>query len=61
MPTAHFRISEELLEQAQRAAKADRRSLSNWLALAVERALEEPSCEPDAVTSPLCEGARRFR
>ena len=41
MPTAHFRLSEKLLEQAQRAADADRRSLSNWLALVVERALEE--------------------
>ena len=41
VPTAHFRISEEHLEQARQAAEADRRSLSNWLALIVERALEE--------------------
>ena len=41
VPTAHFRISEELLDQAQRAADADRRSLSNWLALTVERALKD--------------------
>lgn len=38
---AHFRIEEELLERARQAAKADRRSLSNWFALTVERALEE--------------------
>ena len=41
VPTAHFRLSEELLDQAQRAADADRRSLSNWLALTVERALSK--------------------
>ncbi len=46
VPTAHFRISEELLEQAQRAAEADRRSLSNWLAVVVERALAEARAEP---------------
>jgi len=48
VPTAHFRISDELLERAQRAADADRRSLSNWLGLVVERALEEMPDEPDA-------------
>jgi predicted HicB family RNase H-like nuclease len=46
VPTAHFRISEELLERAQRAADADRRSLSNWLGLVVERALDEAEPEP---------------
>jgi predicted HicB family RNase H-like nuclease len=35
----HFRIAEELYERARAAATADRRSLSNWLALVVERAL----------------------
>lgn len=38
---AHFRISEELYERAQEAAKADRRTLSNWLAVLVERAVED--------------------
>lgn len=49
MPTrwAHFRISEELYERARRAAEADRRSLSNWFALTVERALAEASPEPE--------------
>ena len=42
MPTrwAHFRIDEQLLERARQAAAADRRSLSNWFALTVERALD---------------------
>ena len=47
VPTAHFRISDELLDRAQRAAEADRRSLSNWLAVVVERALEEASKSAD--------------
>ena len=48
MPTrwAHFRLREELYEQAQKVAEADRRSLSNWFALVVERALEDESREP---------------
>jgi secreted protein with Ig-like and vWFA domain len=37
----HFRIDEQLVERARRAAEADRRSLSNWVALTIERALEE--------------------
>lgn len=46
---AHFRISEETYERARRAAAADRRSLSNWFALTVERALDESAAgrEPD--------------
>lgn len=35
----HFRITDELLEQAKAAAADDRRSLSNWLAITVEKAL----------------------
>ena len=48
MPTrwAHFRLREELYEQAQKVAEADRRSLSNWFALVVERALKD---KPDSV------------
>ncbi len=46
VPTAHFRISDELLERAQRAADADRRSLSNWLGLVVERALDAAEPKP---------------
>ena len=38
---AHFRISPELYERAQAAAAADRRSLSNWFALTIERRLDE--------------------
>ena len=52
MPTAHFRISEELLDQAQQAAKADRRSLSNWLSLVVERALAEMRRDPAEPPAP---------
>jgi predicted HicB family RNase H-like nuclease len=45
---AHFRISEETLERAKLAAAADRRSLSNWFALTIERRLNEdaPELEP---------------
>jgi predicted DNA-binding protein len=39
--TAHFRLSGELMKRAQQAADDDRRTLSNWLALTVERALDE--------------------
>ena len=35
----HFRVDEDLHKQMREAAAADRRSLSNWLALIVERAL----------------------
>lgn len=37
----HFRVDERVLERAKKAAEADRRSLSNWVALTVERALAE--------------------
>ena len=50
MPTrwAHFRLREELYEQAQKVAEADRRSLSNWFALVVERALAEQDTQKEA-------------
>lgn len=37
----HFRIDEQLHEQARQVAAADRRSLSNWVALVIERAVEQ--------------------
>jgi hypothetical protein len=37
----HFRVDEQLHARARQAATADRRTLSNWLALTIERALEE--------------------
>ena len=37
----HFRIDEDLHEQALEAAKADRRNLSNWLVVLIERAVSE--------------------
>lgn len=40
----HFRVDESVWERAKKAAEADRRSLSNWVALTVERALP---AEPD--------------
>jgi hypothetical protein len=43
---AHFRLDQELYDQAKQAADADRRSLSNWFALIVERALEGKPHEP---------------
>jgi len=36
----HFRIDEHLHERARQAAGADRRSLSNWVALTIERAVD---------------------
>jgi len=42
---AHFRLEEELLERARQAAEADRRSMSNWFAVIVERALEDKTRE----------------
>ena len=36
-----FQIEQDVYEQAERAAGADRRSLSNWLAVTVERAVED--------------------
>jgi hypothetical protein len=41
---AHVSIDRDLYERAQEAAARDRRSLSNWLHVTVERALEN---EPD--------------
>jgi hypothetical protein len=51
----HFRVDEQLLERARLAAAADRRSLSNWVALTIERALPgapepSPASQDDAVT-----------
>jgi len=40
---AHFRLEQELLDRAKQAAEDDRRSLSNWFAVTVERALEDES------------------
>lgn len=38
--TAFFFNDEELLERARQAAAADRRSLSNWVVVTIERALD---------------------
>ena len=43
----HFRIDEALHERAQQVAKADRRSLSNWVALTIERAVSDAQRDPD--------------
>jgi len=37
----HFRVSESLAQRVAAAAATERRSVSNWLALLVERALAE--------------------
>lgn len=37
----HLKLDQETYERARQAAEADRRSLANWLAVLVERALEE--------------------
>ena len=41
----HFRADEQLIERAQQVAKADRRSLSNWVALTIERAVDAAEAE----------------
>jgi hypothetical protein len=53
----HFRIDEKLYERMRTAAAADRRSLSNWLALVVEHALirqdeQKESASADRVPAP---------
>lgn len=42
-------LEQAIYERARQAAQADRRSLANWLAVLVERALEKTS-RPDAAT-----------
>jgi hypothetical protein len=37
----HVKLEQELWERAERAARADRRSLTNWIAVLIERALED--------------------
>jgi len=39
----HVKLEQELWERATQAAQADRRSLTNWIAVLVERALEAKS------------------
>ena len=46
-----FWIEQELYERAQEAADADRRNLSNWLTLAVERTLDEQHGGADSAAS----------
>jgi predicted HicB family RNase H-like nuclease len=41
----HFRLDEQLLEQARQAAENDRRSLSNWVSCVIERALKQGEAE----------------
>lgn len=53
MTTRYVRIQLEqaVYERARQVAKADRRSLANWLVVTVERALKETS-EPDEQPAP---------
>jgi len=39
MPVLHVRVCDVLAEKIRAAAEADRRSVSSWVALAVERAV----------------------
>lgn len=57
----HFRVEEDLHEKMRAAAAADRRSLSNWLALTLERVLEEEprqAEQPTPLPNRYHEGAR---
>ncbi len=36
----HFRVKEELYERMREAAATDQRSISNWVVVACERALD---------------------
>jgi uncharacterized protein (DUF1778 family) len=49
MPTrwVHFRVDEQIYDRIRAAADADRRSLSNWIAVACERALSDVEPKPD--------------
>jgi predicted CopG family antitoxin len=40
-----FQVEQEVYERVQRAAKAERRSMSNWLAIIIERAVESETAE----------------
>jgi len=42
-----FYLNEQQMERARQAAAADRRSLSNWFAVTIERALEEIPVDGD--------------
>ena len=42
-----FQIEEDIYQRAQAAAKADKRKLANWLAITIERALEDKSGSQD--------------
>jgi predicted transcriptional regulator len=46
-----FQLDQELYERVQEAADADRRSFSNWVAVTVERAVEDMSREPAEQTA----------
>lgn len=48
---AVFQIEQELYERVVVAADADRRSFSSWVAVAVERAVEDASREPAEQTA----------
>lgn len=48
---AVFQIEQELYERVVEAADADRRSFSSWVAVAVERAVEDASREPAEQTA----------
>ncbi len=50
--SAHLHLSPEVYERAQKAAEADRRTLSNWLAVTIERVLEAESREPEQPARP---------
>jgi predicted HicB family RNase H-like nuclease len=49
MPTrwVHFRVDEQIYERIRTAATADRRSLSNWIAVACERNLDAEEVNHD--------------
>jgi predicted HicB family RNase H-like nuclease len=53
MPTrwVHFRIPEDVHDRIKAVAAADRRSLSAWVTVACEKALESAEAERAAVDS----------
>jgi hypothetical protein len=42
-----FRVGEDLRERIRAAAEADRRTMSNWIALACEEKLDRDERRPD--------------
>jgi hypothetical protein len=48
----HLKLEQDVWEQARQAAEADRRSLTNWIAVLIERALQGTSPKQEQHSAP---------